>query len=257
MLTERDQLTEDAVLGGKLRLRQPRYGHRVGHDAILLAAATAARADQHVVELGAGTGAAGLALAARVSGLAVTLVEIEPALAALAQENARLNGLAEVRSVVLDVGAPPAAFTAAGLPPESAGCVLMNPPFNDPTRHRFSPDAGRRRAHAAESETLAVWTKTASRLLQPRGVLTMIWRADGLAAVLQALLGHFGGIGVLPVHPRPDEPAIRILVRARKASRAPLAIYPGFALNDQTGQPTQAAQAVLREGAVLALANEN
>ena len=59
----------DAVLGGRLKLRQPLKGHRVGHDAILLAAATGGRAGEHAVEFGAGVGAAGLALAARVHGL--------------------------------------------------------------------------------------------------------------------------------------------------------------------------------------------
>ena len=33
------ETTDDAVLGGRLRLLQPKRGHRVGHDAILLAAA--------------------------------------------------------------------------------------------------------------------------------------------------------------------------------------------------------------------------
>ena len=76
-------VSEDAVLGGRLVLRQPLRGHRFGHDAILLAAAVAARAGERAVELGAGVGAAGLALARRVDGLDVTLVEIDPALAAL------------------------------------------------------------------------------------------------------------------------------------------------------------------------------
>ena len=43
MRTEVLETSEDAVLGGRLRLRQPLKGHRVGHDAILLAAATGAR----------------------------------------------------------------------------------------------------------------------------------------------------------------------------------------------------------------------
>ena len=117
-------VSEDAVLGGSLTLRQPLRGHRVGHDAILLAAATAAGAGEHAVDLGAGVGAAGLALARRVAGLAVTLVEIEPALAALARENAARNGFAErVRAVCLDVAAPAAAFAAAGFRPgRRTGC---------------------------------------------------------------------------------------------------------------------------------------
>ena len=43
------QTSDDAVLGGRLTLRQPLKGHRVGHDAILLAAATGARAGEHAV----------------------------------------------------------------------------------------------------------------------------------------------------------------------------------------------------------------
>jgi tRNA1(Val) A37 N6-methylase TrmN6 len=141
-------LTEDSVLGGRLKLLQPARGHRFGHDAILLAAATPARARERVVEFGAGVGAAGLALAARVDGVTVTLAEIDPDLAALSEENAKRNGLAaRVRTVVLDVTAPAQTFTAAGLAAESFTRVLMNPPFDDPARQRASPDRRRRLAH--------------------------------------------------------------------------------------------------------------
>src|SRR5579872_6076147 len=70
-------LTEDAFLGGKLRLRQPKSGHRAGHDAVLLAAATPAYPGDQVVDLGAGVGAAGLAVAKRVPGIKLILVEID------------------------------------------------------------------------------------------------------------------------------------------------------------------------------------
>jgi tRNA1(Val) A37 N6-methylase TrmN6 len=113
------EVTEDAVLGGKLRLKQPRGGHRVGHDAILLAAACPARAGERVVDLGAGVGAAGLALARRVDGARVVLVEVDAALAALAAENAQLNGLgARVSAVALDVAAPARAFGRAVFDPQ-------------------------------------------------------------------------------------------------------------------------------------------
>jgi len=248
-------VTEDAVLGGRLRLAQPRRGHRVGHDAILLAAATPARAGEQIVDLGAGVGAAGLAVAARVSGASVALVEIDPALATLAAENAQRNRLAErARTVVLDVAAPARAFAAAGLPADAAMRVLMNPPFNDPVRQRASPEPARRLAHASPPEALPRWVRTAARLLRPRGTLTLIWRAEDLAGVLRALEPAFGEILVLPVHPNPAAAAIRILVRATKASRAPLALLPALVLNDESGRPTPEAEAVLREGAVLPLA---
>jgi tRNA1(Val) A37 N6-methylase TrmN6 len=102
MSADAGAVSEDAVLGGRLILTQPLRGHRVGHDAILLAAAADAQPGQHAIDLGAGVGAAGLALARRIEGVAVTLVEIDPALAALARENAARNGLADrVRAVCL------------------------------------------------------------------------------------------------------------------------------------------------------------
>jgi tRNA1(Val) A37 N6-methylase TrmN6 len=131
--------------------------------------------------------------------------------------------------------------------------VLMNPPFNDPARQRTSPDRQRRLAHAGSRGTLAAWIKTAARLLRPGGTLTLIWRADGLADVLRALAAAFGGVTVLPVHSKAGEPAIRVLVRAAKASRAPLALLPGLVLNDAAGVPTAQAESVLRGGAVLPL----
>jgi tRNA1(Val) A37 N6-methylase TrmN6 len=246
--------TEDAVLGGRLVLRQPRRGHRFGHDAILLAAATGAAGGEHAVDCGAGVGAAGLALAARVPGLAVTLVEIDPALAALAADNIRRNRLDDrVRAVALDATASARAFTAAALPPGSAARVLMNPPFNDRATHNLSPDAGRRLAHVSAAG-IAPWLRSAGRLLAARGTLTLIWRADGLADLLSALARGFGAVAVQPVHPRPDAPAIRVLVRAVKARRAPLTLLPALVLAAADGRPTAEAEAVLRHGATLPLA---
>jgi tRNA1(Val) A37 N6-methylase TrmN6 len=256
MAAERAETSEDAVLGGRLVLRQPRNGHRVGHDAILLAAATTARAGEQVVDLGAGVGAAGLAVARRIEGVAVTLVEIDPALAALAGENAARNALAgRVRAVCLDVAAPAAAFAAAGLAPGATDGVLMNPPFNAP-QQQPSPDPGRRMAHSASRHTLDRWIDAAARLLRPGGVVTLIWRADALDSLLTALTAGFGAVTLLPIHSKPGAPAIRVLARAGKASRAPLSLLPGFILADEAGKPTAQAEAVLRGGGLLPLARD-
>jgi tRNA1(Val) A37 N6-methylase TrmN6 len=249
-------VTEDAALGGRLTLRQPKAGHRFGHDAILLAAATGGRAGEHAVDLGAGVGAAGLAVASRVEGLTVTLLEIDEALTELGRENAALNGLSErVHSVCLDVMASADAFAAAGLHSGTADRVLMNPPFNPPTNP--SPDYGRRVAHFAAPDILGRWMGTAAGLLRAHGVLTLIWRADALDEVLAALdAAAFGSATLLSVHPKPGAAAIRVLVRAIKASRAPMSLLPGLVLADVEGKPTSAAEDVLRGGAVLPLAAE-
>jgi tRNA1(Val) A37 N6-methylase TrmN6 len=245
--------SDDAVLGGRLVLRQPLSGHRIGHDAILLAAATPAQAGDRAVDFGAGVGAAGLALARRVEKLTVTLLEIDPTLTALACDNIVHNGLADrVRAICLDVGASAGAFAHVGLAAGEADCVLMNPPFNDP--QNLSPNAGRRLAHAASPNALQQWVRAAARLLRPSGKLTLIWRADGLADVLAALASGFGAVSLLPIYGKPASPAIRILASAIKASRAPLVLRPGLLLADGDGKPTAEAEAVLREGASLPLA---
>ena len=246
--------TDDAVLGGRLRLTQKKTGHRVGHDAILLAAVTAAKPGDRVADLGSGVGAAGLALAVRVAGVDVTLVERDAELAEIAAENIVRNGFSDrVRAVMLDVTAPSDVFAAAGLAPGSFDCVLMNPPFNNPARQNVSPDQQKRAAHAAPDSDLAEWVSAASWLLHSAGTLIMIWRADGLAQVLAALEANFGGIAVMPVHGRASAPAIRVLVRASKGSRAPLTLLSGLDLNDASGRPSAAAEDVLRHGQALAL----
>lgn len=249
------ELTDDGVLGGRLKLLQPKRGHRVGHDAILLAAAVDADPQDVAVDLGAGVGAAGLALARRVAGVTVRLVEIDPALAALAAANAARNGLAERVGVhVLDVERAAAAFAAAGLGPGSATRVLMNPPFHDAGRGDASPDLGRRRAHVARSGGLSRWISAASRLLCAGGVLTMIHRADALGDLIAAITAAgLGDVAVRPVHPKPGLAAIRVILRAVKASRAPLAILPGLTLEGADGRPSPEAEAILREGVALPL----
>jgi len=208
------------------------------------------------VELGAGVGAAGLALASRVEGLQVTLVEIDPELSALAADNAARNGFSSrVHAVTLDAAAPARIFADAGLKPGSANRVLMNPPFHDSARQQLSPHAGRRLAHAAPRGLLAAWIAAGTRLLTARGTMTLIWRADGLPEVLDALGRGFGGVGVLPVYPKPGSPAIRVLLRAAKQSRGPLTIYPGLILNTADGLPSPEADAVLRGKLLLPLAD--
>lgn len=245
--------TEDAFLGGQLRLKQKRSGHRAGHDAILLAAATEAQAGDRVVDLGAGIGTAGLALGRRVAGISLSQVEIDPELAELARANAAANAIA-AETIVLDVTADAQAFAANGLVPDSVDVVLMNPPFNDPARHRGSPDQARRTAHVAREETLNAWVHAARRILRSDGALTLIWRADGIAEVLTALSRGFGSLSILPVHGEAGRPAIRVLVRAVKGGRAPTRLLPGLMLNDESGVPKNQVTEILEGRALLPLA---
>ncbi len=243
-------VTDDAVLGGRLKLLQPARGHRAGHDAILLAAACPSA--KHAIDLGAGIGTAGLALLARDAAEWVTLVEVDKQLAGLARANSVKNGfLARTAIVAADVdllarrGGPHHPRAA------SADLVLANPPFNDPARRRASPDASRRRAHAAADSTLEIWIRAADRLLKAGGTFVLIHRPEAMASILAALDRRFGAVELIPIHPRPGKPAIRLIVRAKKGRRTPPLLRPGFMLADAVGKPSPEAEAVLRGGAPL------
>jgi tRNA1(Val) A37 N6-methylase TrmN6 len=240
--TERSTLTDDAVLGGRLKLLQPARGHRAGHDAILLAAA--APKARHAVDLGAGVGTAGLAVLARGAAERVALVEIDEELAELAGKNAERNGFGE-RVKVIRADVAEIAHEQIG----AADVVIMNPPFNDPGRAQASPDAGRRRAHAAKDSDLGRWVGAADRLLDPGGRLVLIHRADAQDAILAALGGFAAEL--IPVFPRPGAAAIRLIVRATKGARAEASLRPGIVLNDADNRPSEAAEAILRHAAPL------
>jgi len=238
----------DLFLGGRLRLRQPARGaHRAGTDAALLAAFLTPRPGETLCDAGAATGAVGLAVASRVPGCRVLLVERDPALAALARRNAEANGMAERVAVVeADLLASGAARRACGLPPGAADLVLTNPPFFEGADYRPSPNAGKAAAHAFGEGGLERWLRASTDLLAPHGRLGLIHRADALPACLALLHNRFGAVTVRPVLPRADRPAIRVLVGGVKGSRAPFSLLPALVLHDAHGRLTPEAEACHR-----------
>ncbi len=244
-----DRLTEDRWLGGRLMLTQPKRGHRVGTDAALLVAGTGDARQGRIVDVGAGVGTVGLALAERNPLASADLVEIDPELASLAKGNAERNGL-QSRTRVLRLDAlNPRERREAGLA-ESAACVVTNPPFFDAHAVRASPDAGKARAHvlagAEASATLADWIQACLAMLAPGGRLVMIHRPDALGAILAGIGGRLGGLTLLPVHPAIGANAHRLLVLGVKGSKAPLRLAPGLVLHGADGRLTAEADALHR-----------
>jgi tRNA1(Val) A37 N6-methylase TrmN6 len=244
-----DALTEDGWLGGRLRLLQPKRGHRVGTDAALIVAAAGDSRQGRIVDVGAGVGAVGLALAQRNPLASVDLVELDPELAALAKGNAERNGLqARTRVLRLDV-LNARERREAGLP-ESANCVVTNPPFFDAKTVRASPDEGKARAHvlagAEAGATLADWIQASLAMLAPSGRFVMIHRPDALGAILAAIGGRLGALALLPVHPTAGASAHRLLLSGMKGSKAPLRIAPGLVLHGPDGRLAGDADAIHR-----------
>jgi tRNA1(Val) A37 N6-methylase TrmN6 len=245
------EATRDAFLDGRIYVRQPAKGFRSGLDAVFLAAACPAQAGAAVLEAGCGAGAASLCLLARVPGCAVTGVEADPALAALAGANARENGFdGRFEAVAADIAAPWSTLEEQ-LKREGYDHVIANPPFHVHGRGRPSRDSRNARSRAMPEGALGIWLRFLAAAAKPGGTATLIHTAEALTQLLNAFEGRFGGLAVLPLYPKAGAPAIRIIVRGIKGSRAPLAIAPGLVLHEADGTPTAEARAILREGAKL------
>jgi len=234
----------DRLLGGRVALAQPATGYRAAIDPVLLAAAVDAAPGERAVDLGCGVGTAALCLMARVPGLRVVGVDRDPAVVALANDNAERNRRDGFTAQALDLLGEPALLAALG-PVEH---VLTNPPFHDAASSDPSRDPAKARATIA-GFALADWLARAAALLAPRGRLTAIYRADRLDGLLAALPRALGGVVLVPLWPRAGEPAKRVIVTAVKGSRAPCTITAGLVLHRPDGGYTAAAEALLRDGA--------
>ncbi|MFS8116089.1 methyltransferase [Rhizobium jaguaris] len=225
-----DDLSEtiDAFHRGAFHIVQPKgRGHRSGMDAMLLAALVADDRNIRVADLGAGAGAAGMAVASRLEQATVVLFERSTVMAEFARkslalsENARFAG--RVAVVEADVTLTAKARNNAGLIDDSFHHVIMNPPFNDAS-DRLTPDALKAQAHAMTDGLFESWVRTAGAIMIPGGQLSLIARPQSIGELIAACGRRFGGIEITPIHPREGENAVRILVTAIKGSRARLAL---------------------------------
>jgi tRNA1(Val) A37 N6-methylase TrmN6 len=243
------EVSEDRLLGGRVVLRQPAAGARAAIDPVLLAAAVPAQPNQLVLDLGCGSGAAMLCLAARVPDCRVIGLDMQRNLVRLAADNIALNGMSARASAIFgNLLRPPPRLLPSGF-----DHVMANPPFLERGRGTVSPNPARAVAAIEGDAQLGDWVHCALHLLRAKGTMTFIHRADRIDGLLACLEGRAGEVVVFPLWPGLAKPASRILVRARKQIAAAARLLPGLVLHENDGRFTPAAEAVLRDGAALAL----
>ena len=247
-----EALSRDLFLGGRLHLHQPLTGYRAGLDPVLLAASVRARAGQSVLDLGCGAGAAALCLGARIPGLILAGLELQPAYAALARRNASENGI-PFEVIEGDLTQMPATLKA-----RQFDHVIMNPPYFDRTTGSSAPDPAREAALGGGDVALEAWIEVAAKRLAPRGYLTIIQQARRLPDMLGATAARLGSLQILPLIPRPGRDSRLVLLRARKEGRAGSRLHAGLVLHSSVAHDgnqdtySEEIRAVLRDGAALA-----
>ena len=247
-------LTHDAFLGGRLHLWQPQSGYRAGVDPVLLAASITATPGQSVLDVGCGVGAAAFCLGARVGGLDLSGLEIQPDYADLATSNAREAGLPfDVH--IGDIQSPPDPIKQ-----RSFDHVITNPPYFAATARTSSGKIGRDQAHMWDISP-SDWVKLCLKRVKPKGRLHVIHRAEALGDLLSDLPQNWGAIDVCPIAPRAGRKAELVIVRGCKDARrqlhllAPIIMHEGDKHLQDGDDYTPEISAVLRHGAALNIGN--
>ena len=231
MTDQQTDLTCDTWYNGTVTLWQPRHGFRATTDALLVAAAVDAES-RHIAELGAGGGAASLALAKRCLanghvGVRITAVERNKLMAGLLQRNVTENSMADqITAIEADITDKTAMSDLVG----QFDHVFFNPPYNDEASSLSGDD---QRKQSMAGDDLLGWIAAAETLLVKRGGITLISRSDRLDAILSGLTKcRFGDVSVRAVYTRADQPAPRVVVSARKGMKSPLTLLPPLVLYD-------------------------
>ncbi len=220
--------TEDDLLGGAVRIRQPERGYRVTSDAVILAALTPVTAGQRVLELGTGYGQVAICLLAREPSLQVTGLELMEEAATLARSNAALNHMEDRFAVVTGSVVD---FDGAG----GFDVVVSNPPYRTAHTHTASPDLLKAAATVLQ-QPLALWVTCARRALKPEGRLVMILDARQEAEALDACTRNaISIVQILPLLSFDAAPAKRIVLHASTGTTASVTKLPGLVLHHSDG----------------------
>ena len=243
-------LSEDALLGGQLRFYQPEKGYRVAIDPLFLAAAVPARPGEQVLDVGAGTGAALLCLAARMPECRLIGIELQRDLFNIAKKNIEANRFDQRAEMIAgDLARLPPRLQAA-----SFDHVMSNPPFLSPEASTAPPIHQRAGAHVESNLNLEDWLRMSILMLRDSGSLTLIHRSERLGDILKAVDGQLGDIVVYPLWPKNDgRPAKRVLVQGWKGAKGPLKLAPGLVVHEDDGRYSPMATSVLRAGKAMPL----
>ncbi|MCP4923086.1 MAG: methyltransferase [bacterium] len=245
-------VTEDAFLGGRLRLRQPAQGYRITQDAVYLASIINLKPQEKILDVGTGVGAALFCLGARISKGQLWGIEVLKDLFDLSQENIKLNNMENRAQIIWgDISK-----SVPDLTPNSFDHVMSNPPYLRKGHAISSPVATKHSANIETTVDLQDWLCFCLKMLKPGGVFSLIYTIDRLDEALGILQGKGGDCVICPLWPRQNKPAKRFLLQMRKGGRGKAILLPGVTIRDDQGNMTESAESIQRHGQALDLKGE-
>ncbi len=237
--------TQDYLLDKKIKIFQPNDGYRASSDAVFLSSLLdGAAPGERILDVGSGTGAVSLCLAHRFPQTSIAGIEIQPRLAELSAMSAAANGFDKLKYINADIRQP-----LKELVNGSFHHVVTNPPYAD--RDMPSPNPSKAAAHNLQQFDLSAWIAFCLKMLRPHGYFYIVNRAEALDQILATLYKKAGAVVIVPLFSKTGQTAKRVLISARKDSKAPTRILPGLTVHDSSGAYTERARRILRDGQSL------
>lgn len=205
-----------------LKLIQNKELFCFGMDAVLLSGFANVKKNETAVDLGTGTGIIPILLSAKTEGRHFTGVEIQPAVADMAQRSVELNGLSERIDIVpgdireIATAKPDGAFSGRY---GTFDVVTSNPPYMKSAHGLTNPEDTKAVSRHEVLCTLSDVCTAAARLLRSGGRFYMVHRPLRLPEIVTELKkNHLEPKRMKFVHPFIDKEANMVLIEAVKGA---------------------------------------
>lgn len=197
------------LMGGRVRILRGIYNPT--SDAVWLAAYLP-RNVKTVLDVGIGTGGAGLCAIAHNENIQLTGIDISEEMLAECAKNADINNR-NIELINTDITTWRTARTF--------DAVITNPPYfrGTPAKH-----------NAHHNADLTIWTRKCIARVRPNGYFCIIVSADRIDEIISETRRHCGGITIMPLFGA-HRTAERVLLRARVGSRGGATLDRGLPMN--------------------------
>ena len=237
---------DDLQLKG-LKIIQNPEGFCFGIDAVLLANFCEVKPGETVVDLGTGTGVIPLILAAKSGAGSIHGIELQEAVADMADRSVRMNGL-ENRIKILHGD-----LKRAGdhFPGSFADVVTSNPPYMAAGRGIQSGSRAKALSRHEVACTFDQVAETTSMLLRPGGRFYLVHRPHRLVDVLAALRRHrLEPKRMRFIQPRQDRKPNLVLIKSVRDGRPELRFDPSLIVYGPEGRLSEEVKIIYRQTSI-------
>ncbi len=235
------ELTEDTILNGKISILQPKTGYRVAIDPIILANFIDIKPEESILDVGCGVGTISLILKKKNITSEINAIDVDSDICEICKQNSLKNNLNinVINSNIED------AHLQSPLKGKLFDHVVTNPPFFNPKSSRMGYN---KRLANFETIELNDWISHCLKFLKNKGSFSIIHSGHRLEEVLYALKNKAAAIEIIPIFPKENSDAIRVILKCIKGSKKFTKISPPIILHESDGRYTKVAGKILNGG---------